>query len=59
MFNRAETFYCNMGNRGGCWSKVAVYNLEQQELKYQKIQVVAVDKISSSTDFPAGINQYL
>jgi hypothetical protein len=39
--------------------KVPLYHFEHQEIKYQKFKVVAVDKIGSSTDFRAGINQYL
>jgi hypothetical protein len=39
--------------------KAPSYQPEQQEIKYQKFKVIAVDKISSSTDFRAGINQYL
>jgi hypothetical protein len=59
MFNRAERFLCDLGNGGVRCLKVASYSLEQQELKYQNIKVVAVFKIGSSTDFRAGINQYL
>jgi len=36
-----------------------LYHFEHQEIKYQKFKVVAVYKISSSTDFRAGINKYL
>ena len=39
--------------------KALSYQLEQQAIKYQKFKVVVVDKISSSTDFRAVINQYL
>jgi hypothetical protein len=39
--------------------KVPLYQTEHQEIKYQKFKVVAVVKISSSTDFRAGINKYL
>ncbi len=59
MFNRAEPFLCDSGTGSVRCLKVALYYLEQQELKYQKNKVVAVFKISSSTDFRAGLNQYL
>jgi hypothetical protein len=45
--------------RYDCCFKVLSYQFEHQEIKYQIFKVVAVDKISSSTDFRAGINEYL
>lgn len=39
--------------------KVLSYQFEHQEIKYQNFKVIAVNKISSSTDFRAGINKYL
>lgn len=39
--------------------KDQLYHFEHQEIKYQNFKVVAVYKLSSSTDFRAGINKYL
>lgn len=44
---------------GGCCFKVPFYNIFWQALKYQNLKVVAVWKLSSSTDLPAGITLYL
>ena len=57
-FSRLRGFFISHLKRGYCF-KVPFYNMFLQELKYQNLKVVAVWKLSSSTDLPAGITLYL